>query len=277
MSIYKEKEGVDEQGTEPVTLDKFNPIIHAGRVTGEGFHIVAREYPGGDVEMTALHLTADDKLHRGGGAKRENDRREEMSAKSLNESQRRARSMVRRKCMTIQADRLLTLTTRENIQDVDRAWSIFARFTRMMKKRYKDFKYVAVPEYQKRGAVHFHLAIRGYYHANTVRRLWNRAIGEGDGNIDITSPKKAGKNSWNPKRISAYIAKYITKEESTEFNRKRYSSGGKIQLPPPMVGWMPYCDFVVVTLCNTLETITRSPVRHIWESEQGVPIIYIST
>jgi hypothetical protein len=200
-----------------------------------------------------------------------------MTATVQEKSKQRARTMIRRKCLSMQADRLLTLTFRENIQDIDVAWKCFKEFARLMRKRWRNFQYVCVPEYQKRGAVHFHVAIRGYYHANTVRAIWNRALAGYSGNIDITSPRFTNKDLRNSKSVSRYISKYISKDDSVEFNRRRYSSGGKIEVPEPVTGWLPYCDFVVSALCTTLENMTHSPVQHIWESDKGVPIIYIST
>jgi len=95
---------------------------------------------------------------------------------------------------------------------------------------------------------------------------------------DITQRKtKGGKDVKKPSKIAAYISKYITKSDSVEFNRKRYSSGGNIEIPAPVYGWLTIGDATVYHLCTLVERLTRSPVHRIWESEGRYPIIHIST
>lgn len=264
--------------SEAQSLSEYHPLITPGRDTGNGHYISARKFPTGDVELTSIQLSHEDSLRRGGGAKRKNNEKTEMEEVVLHKSITRARTMVRRKLLSMGADRLLTLTFRENVTDDQLAWDRFKYFNKLMRWRYGDrWTYVAVPEYQKRGAVHFHLAISGFYHANTVRRLWSRAVGKLGGNIDITSPRKAQKNSWNPKRIANYLSKYITKSESTDFNRRRYSSGGKIEVPQPLTGWLALGASTTSVLWSAVEKMTRKPVREYWESEGYFDIIFIST
>lgn len=51
----------------------------------------------------------------------------------------------------------VTLTFKDNITELDYANNKFRSFVVMVKRIYPDFKYLAVPEFQKRGAVHYHL------------------------------------------------------------------------------------------------------------------------
>jgi hypothetical protein len=224
-------------------LSDLSPLITEERSTGTGHHLSVRHYPSGDAEAVAIKLGPDDSLKRGGGAKRKNDKKSSMDDPTLHKSQHRARRTIRQKSLTIRADRMLSLTFRENVTDIQEAWDVFKYFSKLM-RRYKEqinenFQYVAVPEFQKRGAVHFHLAVHGFQEVGIVRRLWRRASGRRGGNIDITSPRKHGKKSWNPKRIAQYLAKYISKNDSVEFNKRRFSSGGNIQVPDPLKGWIP--------------------------------------
>lgn len=263
---------------EAASLSDYHPLITRGRDTGNGYYLSARKYPTGDVEAVAIKLNYDDSLRRGGGAKRKNKDKSEMDQVVINKSTQRARTSIRRLLFSMEADRLLTLTFRENVTDIDESWACFKYFCKLMRWRYKErFVYVAVPEYQKRGAVHFHLAIKGYFHANTVRELWRRAAGQRGGNIDITSPRKADKNSWNPRRIANYLAKYLTKEDSSDFNRRRYSSGGKIEVPQPLYGWLALGAPTVSILWDAVAGMTRKPVRDYWESNGYFDIIFIST
>ena len=267
-------ERLKEGGLQPGQL---HPLIMEKRTTGVGYHVSCTEYASGEMELTAIKLTAEDSLTRGGGAKRKTDDKEKMEVPTLQKSQGRARRTVRKKCLSMNADRMLTLTFRENVTDIEEAWSCFKYFCKLMRWRYKDrFQYVAVPEYQKRGAVHFHLALSGFYHVNTVRRFWKRAVGHRDGNIDITSPRRHGKRSWNPKRIAQYLAKYITKNDSVDFNKRRYSSGGKIQTPPAVKGWLPSTELVHFIFDQVFE-MRGKRIDLAWELEGYFGIIYRST
>lgn len=51
----------------------------------------------------------------------------------------------------------ITLTFGENISNIKKANKCFNIWRTRIKKEYNNFKYVCVPEYQKRGAVHFHI------------------------------------------------------------------------------------------------------------------------
>jgi len=51
----------------------------------------------------------------------------------------------------------MTLTFADNITDIEKANSLFTKFIEKLRYRYPDFKYVAVIEHQRRGAVHYHL------------------------------------------------------------------------------------------------------------------------
>ena len=270
------------------SLEDHHPLITEGRDTGNGYALSMRHYPSGDAEITGIRLFPDDRLRRGGGAPRKNAEKKEMDQETLLKSVSRARTTIRRKLLTMCADRLLTLTFKENVTDMDEAWHCFKYFCRLMRSRYgesrKDrhgnvlgFEYVAVPEYQARGAVHFHLAIKGYYHANTVRRLWLRASGNRGGNIDITSPRNADKNSWNPRRISNYLSKYISKTEKVEFNRRRYSSSTTIKIPEPLTGWLALGVPLISVMRQTVESVTHRQIVTIWESEGYFGCVYLST
>ncbi|OZY85473.1 hypothetical protein CBP51_00010 [Cellvibrio mixtus] len=52
----------------------------------------------------------------------------------------------------MQADRMLTLTFKDNLEDIDVAWDRFKYFSKLCRFRWgKRWIYIAVPEYQKRG------------------------------------------------------------------------------------------------------------------------------
>lgn len=260
------------------SLGNVHDLISPSRDTGAGYYICARQYPSGDAEVCALRLDADDKLKNGGGAKRKHDDKQVMDPAVLEKSARRAKTTVRRKILTMQSDRLLTLTFRENLKDIDDAWKRFHYFSKLMRNKFPKYQYVCVPEYQKRGAVHFHLAIRGFYPVKAVRKFWRRACGSLQGNIDITRPRKG--SDWNPSAIAFYLAKYLNKSETVDFNRRRYSTGGGINIPPSVNGWLAISvdkGHTLSTLGQVMEELSGKEIRCMWESEHWLGIIYLST
>jgi hypothetical protein len=263
------------------TVEKFSDysdFITEHRETGNAFYLVGRKYPDTDVEVTGIKLESEDSLKRGGGAKRKNKEKSEMDESTAKKSSDRARVKVRRLLLSFSADRMMTLTFKENITDIDEAWKVLKQFHKKMSLRYgENYKFVVVPEYQKRGAVHFHLAIRGFYHVKTVRAIWRNCSGHRGGNIDITKPRKAGKNSWNPKRIAAYLSKYITKGDTVSFNRKRYAASRNITVPEPIRGWLPLGIPPLYAIELLIERMTRKDVDTRFEFNGYYPIIYLST
>ena len=74
----------------------------------------------------------------------------------------RAKSTIRNKCLTIGADHLVTLTYRANVEDRDRVLHDLARLRRALSRSGCSMPYVAVLERQQRGALHPHLAVKGF-------------------------------------------------------------------------------------------------------------------
>jgi hypothetical protein len=260
------------------TLSDISGFFTDERDTGKGWYTKVTTFTSGDVECVALKLDSDQAMRKGGGAKRDNTEKSEMNEVVLLKSQARAKKQVRYKSMMMNADRMLTLTYRENVTDLSQAWSDLKAFSRKMKSEFdEDWQYICVPEFQKRGAVHFHMAISGFFPVNKVRQFWRDIVGEG--NIDITSPRSIGKNSWNPKRIALYLAKYIIKNDSVEFNKRRYSSTN-IPKPPFVTGWLPitiglsvdvYLSRIIRTLSN------REPTDFYETNESYFPLVIVST
>lgn len=258
--------------------DELHPMVTKERQSGNCFYVSMRHYATDDVDVTAIRLGSEDRLGKGGGAARKNSSKGQMDELTLLKAQKRAAQSVRRKALTMQADRMLTLTFKDNLTDKKAAWDIFKYFSRLMRWRYGErWVYIAAPEYQKRGAVHFHLAIKGYFSVKIVRLLWLRACGAVGGNIDITSPRKFGKNSWNPRRIAQYLSKYMTKDDSAEFNARRYSSGGDIQIPEPVKGWLSMGLSVHIVLRQIIESRSRLPVTTVFDCDSFWPITHLST
>jgi hypothetical protein len=141
--------------------------------------------------------------------------------------------------MSFKADRLLTLTYRENQQDRKRAYLDTVTFIARARAAGYLPKYVAVAELQKRGAWHVHIACRGFMWVQTLRRIWRGVVGQDNGNIDLSYRHRGQSNPW---RIASYLSKYIGKaiEQAEPGERTFWASewGGqepvtRIRLLPP--------------------------------------------
>lgn len=128
--------------------------------------------------------------------------------------------------------KFLTLTFRENLQDIEEANRCFKLFTQNMNRHLKSkdkpkLLYAAVIEYQKRGAIHYHLIcnLKGVG-ANTIRDCWKRAVGKYEGNIDI-------KNIRHVDNVGAYLVKYMTKADADErlIGKKLYQTSRGLKKP----------------------------------------------
>lgn len=142
---------------------------------------------------------------------------------------RRAKSKARKLTMTMQADRMLTLTTRANIEDRKEADKLFVRFIKAVHRAYPKWQYVATAERQKRGAWHYHIAVKGFQDVAFLRAAWRKLV---DGNIDVTSPRSKGNRDKAAAIIASYITKYLTKAftEGHDPGRYRYRASNGIAL-----------------------------------------------
>ena len=93
----------------------------------------------------------------------------------------------------------VTLTFKENISDLREANLIFKSFIKRLKRKVKDLKYLAVPEFQKRGAVHYHVLVNFEMENKKLADIWNQGF------VMINKIKHVN-------RIGAYVAKYISKD-----------------------------------------------------------------
>lgn len=149
---------------------------------------------------------------------------------------RRAKKQVRLCCKTIGADRMITLTYRENMVDRETALRHWDLFRRKLGK-HKQFHYVAVIEEQERGALHFHVAVAGRQMYALLRSIWQGVVGRGpDGEqmaqVNVRDPHKFGFGVKGAHKIASYIAKYCGKDmQSRELDQKRYFRSRGIVVP----------------------------------------------
>ena len=179
------------------------------------------------------------------------------SEESIERSQRRAKSNLRKTVIELAPNHFSTFTTREmgpdylTPEDWNAIWSHFVRLTRSAGI---DFEYVAVLERHPSNPrhLHLHVAWRGRANYNYLRRFWHMAIeafhgrrvtkvlrgADSPGNIQ-DQPVKASAGSYKQARkIARYISKYITKDLISEFNKKRYWPSKGIKVDDAHVFWL---------------------------------------
>jgi len=124
---------------------------------------------------------------------------------------------------------LLTLTYQENETDIAIGYKDYRAFVQTLRYKYgKDFKYICVPEFQKRGAVHFHALFWGLpaevfpqeRQTRTIARIWRKGF------VYIKETDGHGK-------LSSYLAKYMSKAfiDPRLKNKKAYVASRNIKRP----------------------------------------------
>lgn len=115
--------------------------------------------------------------------------------------------------------KFLTLTFKENISGLSDANRFLKRFIRSVNGHFKvELAYVCVPEFQLRGAVHFHLIIFNLPFADKIfsrlRRFW-------PDRFELKTISRVSPVSL----VNNYVLKYVSKQtyDSRFFNKKRYS------------------------------------------------------
>lgn len=128
----------------------------------------------------------------------------------------------------------ITLTFENNITDIDLANRKFRYYIDKIQRVKKDFKYLCIPEFQKRGAVHYHLLTNlkcdsEYIPKRPLKRLYNpssktwKELEYYDLKYWYEGYSSAEIITGNVKKIIGYISKYMTKDiDNRLFNRHRY-------------------------------------------------------
>jgi hypothetical protein len=128
----------------------------------------------------------------------------------------------------------VTLTFAENMTDIEYANYELKKFLQKMKRRQKNFAYVAVIEFQKRGAVHYHMLCNLHLEWTTHKELQKHerelAAIWGNGFVDIGYRKNDN--------AGAYLIKYMSKEHNDERlnGKKRYFFSRNLKQPKKLTG-----------------------------------------
>lgn len=183
--------------------------------------------------------------------------RSELSPEDAKSSYYRSRRALRHKALILKADRLLTLTTRAVISDVVLFRSYGAEFLRRVRRTMPDFQAVIVLEPQDRGALHAHMAIKGFRNVNVLRHHWRAVVG--DGNVDITSPRRGG-HAWRATHLAGYLAKYLGKgfAASPLTSVKRWSASLGIGVPIKTSYFISRGDITFLIFRQLIERLSGS-------------------
>lgn len=164
----------------------------------------------------------DDPFFKSVGGGRDKEGKEERKGEYAATVNNKARNKIRRliNANFTSKSEFITLTYAENMQDIERASYDFKKFIQKLKRIQKDFKYVAVIEFQKRGAIHYHMLCNLKLEWSNLEGLQSLerdlAVKWGQGFVDIGY--KENDNA------GAYLIKYMTKDNIDErlSGKKRY-------------------------------------------------------
>jgi hypothetical protein len=124
---------------------------------------------------------------------------------------------------------LASFTYAENFKDIRGAWEDFRSFIHSLRRKLGSrFSYVAVPEFQKRGAVHFHALFWGLplgtvedeRSTRLVAGIWQKGF------VDL-------KHTDGNLKIAGYISKYMSKAylDPRLLRQKAFSCSRNIERP----------------------------------------------
>lgn len=140
-----------------------------------------------------------------GGARQRGEATEENKQKNYANTNQRRRDTIRRlACCNFnnKYDKFLTLTFADNKTDVKECNVLFKAFIRKLRTFEPKLKYLAVIEFQERGAVHYHVLLNiPYIPQETLQDLW------GHGFVFINAITHVD-------NIGAYVVKYMTKDNT---------------------------------------------------------------
>jgi len=154
-----------------------------------------------------------------------------------------------------QLTKFMTLTFAKNITDLKEANYIFNQFIKRMTYKYPDFKYLAIPEFQQRGAVHYHLLCEmPFIHFREIVEIW------GQGNIDIRTLNDVD-------NIGAYVCKYLSKDMFDErtFGKKKFFRSQSLSEPIELLGY--WAMKFVERVCSTLAPVFEKTFESEWVGE----------
>lgn len=172
---------------------------------------------------------------------------------------RRTRKMLRRLINSNDdLSKFLTLTYADNMEDLSSAFRDFNKFIKRLKYhcQVENLKFICVPEFQKRGAVHFHvLANLPYIEASELHSIW------GHGFIRINKIDHIT-------NVGAYVSKYLGKANFDErfFRKKKFVRSTNLN-QPVVVDNSDIDEYVAFFVSNNLHLTYESTFDTKWLGE----------
>lgn len=177
--------------------------------------------------------------------KSESEKKQEKKERTMF-SINRTRTLIRRIINSNKdLEKFVTLTFKENLKDIQQANRIFSKFIMRLKYKYPELKYLAVIEFQKRGAVHYHfLSNLPYVSNNILSEIW------GNGFVKINEIKHVD-------NIGAYVCKYLQKDVFDErmSGQKKYFCSKNCIKPTEI-----FDEYMIKTLCSQYGLSYYDPV-----------------
>ena len=144
-----------------------------------------------------------------------------------------------------QLTKFLTLTFKKNVEDINFANYKFMQFVKRMKFKYPDFKYLAVIEFQKRGAVHYHMLCKlPYVNKKLIAKKWNHGF------IKIKRINRIN-------NMGGYISKYVSKDTDNMklFNKKKFFHSKDLYMPLEIIDEWQFNNYY-----NNFDIENRNPI-----------------
>ena len=129
---------------------------------------------------------------------------------------------------------LVTLTYADNFTDLAGAYKHFSNFINTLRRKFgREFKYISVPEFQKRGAVHFHALFWGIPEEIFLHERENRLLRRIWGHGHVFDKRTDGASA-----LAFYLAKYFTKAylDPRLKNQKSYTASRNVKRPEVFAG-----------------------------------------
>lgn len=179
-------------------------------------------------------------------------RRDEKALKlsNIRRSISRARQSIQGYCKVNSFQWFITLTFSSDKSVVsnrlndDQTLKLFKKWRKSVKRSFPEMIYLAVPEYHKKGGIHFHILVGGITAEQLKLSYFKTKHNKHGEPYDIFSV-----GSWSfgystatkiryPERVSSYICKYITKQDLDIrfYRRSRFYHSANI-IKPVVIAW----------------------------------------
>ena len=161
-----------------------------------------------------------------------------------------------------------TFTFGENVQDLDYAnkelKNFIRRFGYSIRGKITFFKYLAVIEFQKRGAIHYHVVIFNLPWVDDLydeaRKIWRQSVGSGAVHIEPAASERGTAN---------YLCKYLTKsvENDRLETRKSYFCSKGLKKP---------ITISFEELVNLIKTMLPPDLKGYFRHSESDHLVYIN-